>query len=490
MEGITYMDAAPATRASEDFAFDRELAGRLTAYESRLPDAQPPAADEPVRGGGPRWPLVGIGALAAVAAVLAVAVMLGGFRDDTGEASPSPRPSVSARPSDPAPSPTAGSVESDGPTPTAEPPSTPPGATAGLRWSETASFGSRDAPTTVSAVVLSDAGLVAVGVAYEYPLPIFGPTPPLEGRVWLSTDGMAWEDVTPDSLFVNAELRHLLVTSDRRLIAHGWVYVDDLGERRPAAWESIDGRQWGEVDHGFPDGRPMSMAQGARGNVALVFGSGTPSQTVWWSADGRTWELVHELDDQGGYWVGAGDEGFVVAGWETDAQVPVAFASGDGRAWFEAGTPPPGVAAGIAPRGGDWTAVSREPEFVIGEASTAEVWSSANGLEWDRLGAFGLESRTAGDAPCTEWPTSLHAAGPWLIAGTIVSYPCSEGGVETQGAQRISRDGVEWSELPFAPASEEIGLGTRIAGAVEVDNRLILVGEHDGAATFWIGERL
>jgi hypothetical protein len=134
--------------------------------------------------------------------------------------------------------------------------------------------------------------------------------------------------------------------------------------------------------------------------------------------------------------------------------------------------------------------VSREPEFVIGEASTAEVWSSANGLEWDRLGAFGLESRTAGDAPCTARPTSLHAAGPWLIAGTIVSYPCSEGGVETQGAQRISRDGVEWSELPFAPASEEIGLGTRIAGAVEVDNRLILVGEHDGAATFWIGERL
>jgi hypothetical protein len=64
MEGITYMDAAPATRASEDFAFDRELAGRLTAYESRLPDAQPPAADEPVRGGGlagrwlgsERWP--------------------------------------------------------------------------------------------------------------------------------------------------------------------------------------------------------------------------------------------------------------------------------------------------------------------------------------------------------------------------------------------------------------------------------------------------
>jgi hypothetical protein len=63
-----------------DEPFDRELAGRLAAYESRLPDAQPPGVDAPLRGGTPRWPLIGVGVLAAAAAVLAVAVLLGGQR--------------------------------------------------------------------------------------------------------------------------------------------------------------------------------------------------------------------------------------------------------------------------------------------------------------------------------------------------------------------------------------------------------------------------
>lgn len=470
-----------------DDRFDRELGERLRAYESRLPTAAPPLAGAPRPSGAPRWPIIGFGALAAVAAVLLLAVLIRGSADENlGNASGSPIPSASARASEAAPSLTAGPIESVGPTPTPQP--TPSGQepTVDLNWSETASFGSPDTPSVVSTVVRSDGGLVAVGVAYEHPLPIVGPTPPHEGRVWLSTDAVTWEDATPESIFMDAELRHLLVTSDRRLIAHGWVDTDDVGGRRFAAWESIDGRRWEEVDTGFPDQAwPMSMAQGARGHVAIVVEPEAPTLAVWWSADGRTWERVYDLDDEGGYWVGAGDEGFVVAGWGTTSQDPHTIASGDGHSWFEASTPP-GVAAGVVPRGGDWLAVSRDPEIVSGEPSTAGVWTSLNGLEWASAGALPLEAR---DGECTEWPTSLYAAGAWLIAGTIVAYPCSEGGFQTHGAQRISLDGIEWSELPFAPASEEGNLGTRIAGALEVDGSLVLVGERDRMATFWIGEQ-
>jgi hypothetical protein len=475
-----------------DEPFDRELAGRLAAYESRLPDAQPPGVDAPLRGGTPRWPLIGVGVLAAAAAVLAVAVLLGGQRGNTGDATPSavPTPTASAAASDDsAPSASAGPIESTGPTQTAAPTSSPPEPTVELRWSETASFGATEAQTSVLDVVRSDAGLVAVGVAYESQLPILGPTPPHEGRVWVSTDGVAWSDVTPESTFANAEPRHLLLTADGSLIAHGWIDTGDLGERRFAAWESATGAAWDEVETGFPDEAwPASMAQGDQGHVALVVEPDTPTFAVWWSAEGRAWERVHDLGDTAAYWVSAGDEGFVIAGYRNASQEPHTIASGDGRTWFEASTPPD-VAAGVVPRGGDWLAVSREVEVVIGAPSTAGVWTSADGLAWEPSGSFVLESRDVNGAACTEWPTALHAAGPWLISATIVSYPCSEGGVETQGTQRISVDGVDWSALPFAPASEEIGLGTRIAGAVEVDGRLVLVGERDRVATFWVGEQ-
>ena len=469
--------------------FDPELAERLRSYESRLPDAAPPAPGASRSGGIPRWPMIGVGALAAVAAVLLLAVLLRpGPDDNVGDPSASPVPSPSA-PASAAPTGSAEPITTDDPTPGPQPSESQAEPTVDLSWTEVASFGSPDGASAVNALVQSDAGLVAVGAAYEQPLPILGPTPPHEGRVWRSMTVGQWEDVTPADTFTNVELRHLLVTSDRRLIAHGWVTTGEFGDRHWAAWESIAGEDWDELDSPFPVGTwPMSMEVGGRGYVAIVVEPAGPMMAVWWSPDGRSWERVHELGAEGGYRVGAGNEGFVVAGWRGTAQEPHTIASGDGRTWFEASTPP-GVASAVAPRGDDWLAVSREPDAVSGQPSSAGAWRSADGLTWEQIGGFPLEVRRPNDGSCTESPTTLFSAGSWLIAGTVVSYPCSEGGVETQGAQRISVDGVNWTELPFAPASEEVGLGTRIGGALEIDGRLVLVGEKDRVATFWIGEQ-
>jgi hypothetical protein len=480
-----------------DDRFDRELAGRLTAYESRLPDAQPPAADAPMRGGTPRWPLVGVGVLAAAAAILAVAVMLGGVRNNTGEASPSPSPSAGASGSPAAAASASATVDaapaSETPSPTVAVTPSPPSPTTDLAWTETASFPMEGGASAVSAVARHDTGLIAIGVAYDEPLPILGPPPPHDGRVWLSSDGTDWEDITPAGTFENTALRFVQATPDGELIVHGWESSADPDSVGAAvAFESPDGRTWQTIDHPFGDGAwPSAMAQGAQGSAAIVVEPEGPLLSVWWSADGRAWERVHDLGAQVRHSLGAGDEGFVVAGTRTDdsgTEEPFAIASGNGRDWFEADAPP-GSAAAVAPRGGDWLAVSRDSTVVLGEPAEAQVWSSANGLSWAPIGTYPLRTVEHSDVSCSELPERLLAAGRWLVSGTMLSFGCSEGGVETKGTQLISLDGVDWAALPFAAPAVEAGLGTRIAGAVEVDGRLVLVGERDRVATFWVGER-
>lgn len=472
-----------------DLGFDRRLSDRLAAYESRLPDAAAPSTDDALRRDGPRWPLIGVGALAAVAAVLALAVLLGGPRDDIGDASPSPSASVletsapSASPSDPPPSETAA------PSVLASP--SPPNPTADLLWTEVAAFAVDGGASSVSAVLEHDGGLVAVGVAYDEPLPILGPTPPHEGRVWLSVDGTDWEDVTPAGTFERVALRFLQVAADGALIAHGWQESADgfaIGEA--VTFESADGRSWQPIAQPFGDGAwPNVMAQGGRGSAAIVTDPTGPTLSVWWSADGRAWERVHDLGDQVSFALGAGDDGFAVVGTRSSGGTaePFAIASGDGQAWFEADAPP-GPAVAVAPRGGDWVAVSRDPTTVLGQPSEAQVWSSTNGLQWTPIGVYALGTVEREDVTCSEIPDSLLDGGRWLLSGTTLSFGCSEGGVQTRGTTVISLDGEDWRALSFAAPATELGLGTRIADALDVDGRLLLVGDRDRVATFWIGE--
>jgi hypothetical protein len=197
------------------------------------------------------------------------------------------------------------------------------------------------------------------------------------------------------------------------------------------------------------------------------------------------------LGEQAAFSLGAGDDGFVAVGTrtgESGTEEPFAIASGDGRAWFEADSPP-GAAVAVAPLGGDWLAVSRDPSVALGLPAEAEVWSSANGLSWTPIGGYALGTAERSDVGCSELPEWLFAAGRWLVSGTMLSFGCSEGGVETKGTQLISLDGVDWVALPFGAPAVEAGLGTRIAGAIEVDGRLLLVGERDRVATFWVGEQ-
>ena len=70
-------------------------------------------------------------------------------------------------------------------------------------------------------MMLYGQGSIAVGVEYEHHLPIFGPTPAHEGRVWSSADGHTWDDVTPRGVFGNVSLHTLMRRADDMLLAVG-----------------------------------------------------------------------------------------------------------------------------------------------------------------------------------------------------------------------------------------------------------------------------
>lgn len=90
---------------------------------------------------------------------------------------------------------------------------------------------------------------------------------------------------------------------------------------------------------------------------------------------------------------------------------------------------------------------------------------------------------------CGEFVTALHGSTPWLVATSRLSFPCSEGGFVVHGTQRASTDGTTWTDLPFAAGTPgQTGSGSAVFATVMVNGRLVLAGQSNSAATFWIGE--
>ena len=337
--------------------------------------------------------------------------------------------------------------------------------------------------------------LVAVGVAYEHHLPLFGPGVPHEGRVWLSADGRQWEDVTPPETFGNVYLHTLIRRADGTLVAFGYtsrfnryaeLVTDGVG-----TWESADGRSWTQTDSGLPPDRwIVGAVQGKKGILADAYQVGDNGGSKrWFSADGRSWELQSEIP-HGRYSVDAGDEGFVLAGTRgpyEDPGSPFAMASADGRKWIESADPPADIGDVVA-IGGDWLAVSVPLDFVSNTSSFA-TWESTNGLDWSPGEDIGLDdSGPQSDAGCVLFPT-LVSAGRYVIARTTWSGLCSEGGYTAYGPHELSIDGHDWHELQLMRDTNlEPGQPGAWVASAEFNGLLVLAGESNRRAAFWFGE--
>lgn len=485
--------------------FDRHLADRLRRYESRVPAE---ASPDPLRSRrARRWVLAASGAAVVAATLLGVVVL---SRDTETIGLPSPSPTLEGTPepsAQPTSTPEPATTE---PSPTGS--SSPPAATAApsarasaapsvpAGWSQTASIREDGVAVVVRDMTTWSAGLIAVGTRYaDTNLPVFGPPPGPEGRVWRSADGLTWADATPAGVMDGVELEHAFETADGSLVVIGRATLDSW-EAEHRAWTTSDGVSWQPAAIGSlgPTDRVVDVERGAAGYLLAA----TPATTsgaaaLWHSADGSTWALVHEASATGANAstsimdIGAGDEGFVAVLQHNDGaeSVQSVIASADGQTWFDGTSPSPWMNF-VLPHGPDWIGVDQfSDQEDWSEGLTVGLWFSPNGLDWTRRGeaTWGIHRRAA-DQTCAEFVAHADTAGSALLLGMNLTYGCSEGGFQTAGGTWMSVDGVSWTRLP-------LGTHATVGGAEMLDGRYV-VATHAGTGlagdtgvAFWISEQ-
>jgi hypothetical protein len=239
----------------------------------------------------------------------------------------------------------------------------------GLTWQriphDEATFGS---DTRMASVVVGGPGLVAVGMADWS-----------DARVWTSVDGLAWEQVPYDEAVFDGSVMTSVVAGGPGLVAIG-----DTGGETPhaLAWTSVDGLAWERVPYDeavFGGGTIKSVAAGGPGLVAVgtVDASADhpgPYQThaaVWTSVDGLTWQRVPHDEAVFGRASGQGMNSVVAWG-------------------------PSLIAVGAA----------------LQEGADAAVWTSSDGLTWERVPTEGADFGGDGGQAMN----SVVAWGPGLVA--------------------------------------------------------------------------
>jgi hypothetical protein len=352
-------------------------------------------------------------------------------------------------------------------------------------WVNTATFGEPGGWEVAHSVARGTNGFVALGARWEPLFVDIGFTRARE-RMWTSADGQSWAEMDLGPVFEGVTLVDVVATPDGGFAAFGSRAGEEGPYGRPplpTVWRSQDGQTWEGVESGLPQIFEIGkVVQGAVGYLLLgpqmgyadPLVSGDPS--LWFSHDALTWQEVQhysqaaggvKLDD-----IGAGDEGFVAFGirqgvaagdWER-----FAVASADGREWIDSprpfGNEDPAYQpdAAIAPLGPDWIASMPGPN-----AASAQLWFSANGIDWERLGSV---EDGIGEVRATNGRVflSLDAANPYSPPPGVW----------------ISIDGRHWEPFDLGARAAIGDVATGPLGPVLVGS--ISLGAAEANAAFWL----
>lgn len=472
--------------------FDRSLADRLRGAEGRVRPGETPDLAVLAGAGPGRWKLLGAGAVAAAALVLAVIVAPRLVAEPGPGASLSPLPSA-------VPSEVASPTSTDAPAPTAEPTPEPTPVGPITRWAPTATFTSEGMATETRDVTYAAGHFVAIGYAEpagrrgEVGLPIDEP------RMWISREGRSWTEVDT-APFGDAHFGSVVALPNGDALVYGSVDLDPTtGASASAAWRSTDGLSWARVvlDVPEPDVIPWSVRGGAKGYLTTIRPPTSGGYELWHSVDGLAWQAVHSIPEEDGAWRPhyrdweAGPEGFVVSGVRYPAEggvvgaEPFILASSDGLTWIEAdsGAMPTEHDLIVAPIGPDWLIAAR------GDDGPYSTWHSANGLAWVARGPLDVPVPSHDEMESLGvWISGFVPTGDRVIASAAVSY-CCHGPLWAAGVWWTAA-GSAWDELGFPP-------GTAIRSAAVHGDVIVIAGfdqarpEDDFAAraVFWIGER-
>lgn len=308
-------------------------------------------------------------------------------------------------------------------------------------------------------VVFGSAGFLAIGQRLEGAHG--GPQQTAE-HYWLSADGVNWEPVDPPGE-VGVYWEMLYSTPDGDYVLLGYqADAAEFGTIR-VAMRSSDGHNWESFETGLPpDYFGVSLDQGALGYLLAGYQSDANTAKLWLSADGLNWEQVYEFDQTAGNVnlddVGAGAEGFVVFGSRSlanDDYARFALASGDGLDWIESEAPFGEADQAfrhnvfVTPSGPDWVASTMR-----GGQERADFWFSVDGLNWERTGSIENVLINAIDDPVLfslfgvlYFSTGGEAlpgggAGVWSSADNGLTWRAEELGQAVAGDGATDRDVV------------------------------------------------
>lgn len=321
-------------------------------------------------------------------------------------------------------------------------------------------FGDGTQRTVGSHVVHGQAGFLVISTDWIPSAGSPGPGAPRHS-MWLSSDGAEWQQVAGHDVVEGIGVAALATAADGTFVLHGSRAID--GGYESVALRSSDGARWEEIETGLPQViHVQAIAAGPTGYLLVGGQTGDTNPTLWLSADGLRWELVHEFD-QTEQWVqihdaDGGEEGYVVLGRRIQldgAYQRFSFASADGRNWvnrdepFGADNQAYVFEASVSSLGPDWVATLGHPD-----APTA-AWFSADGLDWAEVGSI--------DAP-----GNTSSAVFDEVAGELLFSP---GSLYWEGTPGVwaSRDGAEWPRVDF-------GADVWLGGIATSDTMVVVAG--------------
>lgn len=277
----------------------------------------------------------------------------------------------------------------------------PSGPVANEAWTEVLTLGDESTLMVGGPITYGTAGFLMVSDLWDRS----GDSGP--GRrhqsMWLSADGSAWDELDMPAQSSGFSVAQLITASDGSYVAYGSQSIRGEVGAESIALRSTDGRSWQEVESGLPRVIDYQAIELGPAGYLLVGGqTAETNPTLWLSADGLAWELVHEFA-QTRRWIkihdaDGGADGYVVLGLRIEPESGdyqrFAFASADGRDWFNRDEPlgPDDQRylfdANVSSLGRDWVATLGHHDAPI------TSWFSANGLDWSEAGSLAAAPST------------------------------------------------------------------------------------------------
>ncbi len=239
------------------------------------------------------------------------------------------------------------------------------------------------------------------------------------------------------------------VSSDPALGFVVTAYRGDVGSRQFSTWTSADGEAWAPAV--VPPGVDAGTAIRENGIWRSVGGDDGCSDRLHLGGSG--W-----IDDPVpcGAHLNAAAQGadgrWVLTGGQPDDNEGLAMTSADGASWVpvDAQFEDPGVS--IATDGNQWVIVGVGEGVAEDGSCCAGIWTSADGLAWNRVTA----------STVSELDSVAEADGTWVAAGWDVP-----GDSESVGAVVFSTDASTWTRAEVPPTTELVAVAHSTSRATQ-----------------------